>query len=58
MKLLTDRFDELSSVGERACFSILHTETHYRELPVRPLDTHTGSALRRRWRTSEETQAA
>ncbi len=59
MKLLTDRFDVLPTVGERACFSVLHTGTHYRQkLPRTAPWTHTPAMTPPAPEDIEETQAA
>jgi hypothetical protein len=59
MKLLTDRFDALPSVGERACFSILHTDIYYRQkLPRTAPWTHTPAVATPTPEDIEESQAA
>ena len=58
MKLLTDRFDALPSVGERACFSVLHVGTHYRQkLPRSVPWTHTPAVAPSAPEDIEETPA-
>jgi len=59
MKLLTGTFDALPCVGERACFSVLHTDSHYRQnLPRDVPWTHTPATSPPAPQDIEERQAA
>lgn len=59
LKLLTGSFNALPVVGERACFSILHTGTHYRQkLPRDAPWTHTPAQAPEAPENIEDSQAA
>lgn len=59
LKLMTSAYERLPVVGERACFSALHTDTHYRQrLPYEAPWTHTPAVTPPPAGDIEESEAA